>query len=142
MGYDFIIGEKTIDDEDEEVTMVWAEEVEHENAPAFGEPTDYSNERWPSYTVWHYFCKDTGLYELFYERKDKLIPEHPGYQSLTPFHQQKINTAYKVFKANHPEAELDIEKDEASGWLCRLEWLKYWVDWALENCENPVFCNR
>src|SRR3972149_4695192 len=30
-----------------------AEGSHHDNAPSFGDPTDRSNGRWPSYTAWH-----------------------------------------------------------------------------------------
>ncbi len=30
---------------------------------------------------------------------------------------------------------------EENDYATRLEWLKYWVDWSLENCDKPVFCN-
>ena len=141
MGYSLIIGEKKIETEDG-FTRVWAEDARHDSAPAFGDPTDYTNERWPSYSTWNDFCRNTGLYDLFYTHEKALIYEHPGWQPLTLHHQAVINAAYKKYKRDHPTAQTHMMPyNTTNGYLCRLEWLKYWVDWALENCKNPVFCN-
>jgi len=53
MGYTLRIGELGDDGE--------VETVRHDDAPAFDEPTDYTNDRWPSYTAWWGFVRACGL---------------------------------------------------------------------------------
>ncbi len=127
-------------------------EFKHDkNAPAFNEPTDYENQTWPSYTSWHDFSMFAGLYDLFYSKEDGLISCHPGSTPLTKKHKEIIDNSYKLFKEKYPKSTptygkaKDFEDDPnnpiENSWLCRLEWLKYWVDWALENCDKPIFYN-
>lgn len=171
MGYTLRIGElefKYINDEDEPRIELSAASEKHENAPAFGEPTDYENQRWPSYTSWANFCRYFNLYELFYGknekgeycRNDALIAEHPGCFPLTEKHRREINRAYESHKLKYPNAIPTYGKHAPEGadqftkftWedpdnppenyqFTRLTWLHYWVNWALDNCERPVFEN-
>ena len=114
MGYTLTIGENINGD---------IETVRHVDAPAFGEPTDYTNARWPSYTAWWGFVRATGLDACF----KRLLTPHPGIQPLTKEH---LN-AFKKVNA----AVLDQ-------WDCnRLTWLIYWIEWALANCKNPAISN-
>ena len=56
MNYNLTIGEAVVVvDWDEFGIVVSAKKEHHDIAPAFGEPTDYSNQRWPSYTAWEDF---------------------------------------------------------------------------------------
>lgn len=128
MGFNFKIGQLTQSIEEGE-TIYDVQEVRLDNAPADGSPTDYTNARWPSYSAWHEFTNATALHMLFGHKVGELIPEHPGYAMLTKRHQVMINTAY-ARKGTIPE--------EHHG---RLEWLKFWVDWALANCKEPAFVN-
>ena len=52
MGYNLIIGEKVVYDDDSECSVTWAKSEYLEEAPADGSPTDHTNERWPSYSGW------------------------------------------------------------------------------------------
>jgi len=128
MGFTFKIGELTSYKEENE-TYYDATEVTLDNAPADGSPTDHTNARWPSYTAWAEFTAATNLQLLFGHKIGELIPEHPGYAILTKRHQVMINTAY---------ARKNKIDEEHHG---RLEWLKFWVDWALANCKQPAFVN-
>ena len=68
MGYTLKIGELDIEfDQDEDYPAIFlsAKLVSHPDAPAYGEPTDYENQRWPSYTSWSEFCKKAEIYNLF-----------------------------------------------------------------------------
>lgn len=158
MGYNLIIGEAKIDynitDLEEPYIDIYADIIKNKNAPAYGEPTDYTSARWPSYTSWHNFTKFVKLEDLFYgeERYDKLLKDHPGCSVITKKHKQEIDEAYKNFKIKYPNSiatygdvkdifEEDKNNPEENCWLCRLEWLKYWVDYVLENCERPVLIN-
>lgn len=157
MGYTLTIGELQIgyfnDNGDPHIALS-ARQERHKKAPAFGEPTDYTNTRWPSYTVWTEFTEFAGLYSLFFaeNREDRLIYSHPGCVPLTEQHRQEVNQAFEAFKLKYPNAvstygntdnplDVDPENPEENGYMCRLVWLHYWVNWALDNCEKPVFGN-
>ena len=156
MGYTLTIGqlEKFVN-EDEDYKYDTAEDVKLENAPAFGEPTDYTNSRWPSYTAWHNFTRFVELEDLFYNKDTGLIRNHPGCVKLTQEHKKEIDQAYQNFYQKYPDCEPgyspkvnvnngiyeDKSWPEEKTWAIRLEWLKFWVDWSLENCSDPVFYN-
>lgn len=145
MGYSFTIGEAVIDmspdDGLESSCRVDARSEHHNTAPAFGEPTDYTNERWPSYTAWFDFCEATGLMDVFYYDRN-IRGGHPGAFPVTKEMQVMVDTAMIRVKKLHPNAKATYDNDDPiEGNLCRLTWLKYWVDWSLENCERPVVAN-
>lgn len=94
-----------------------------ENAPAEGLPTDRTNSRWPSYSGWANFVTDTGLSDVFAE----LMPDHPGVGKIKLRHLERIESV-------NPDKIAEYNKG-------RLEWLKYWVRWAILNCSNPVIVN-
>ena len=89
-------------------------------------------------------------------RDDGLIINHPGCVPLTEQHRKEINDAVLRWKAKYPNAEptygqippegalgfsVDKENPEENAYMCRLVWLHYWVNWALDNCKQPVFAN-
>lgn len=164
MGYTLGIGELDIeyDNEENEPRIVLSARGEaHDNAPAFGEPTDHENQRWPSYTTWANFCRFTELYELFYGknveqewvREDALLAYHPGCVPLTEKHRKEINEALDAYRIKYPKAvptygntldkilKPDLDNPEENWQMPRLIWLHYWVNWALDNCKRPVFKN-
>lgn len=166
MGYTLRIGELEItycNDESEPRIDLDARGEWHENAPSYGEPTDKENQRWPSYSGWNNFCKYFGLSELFYgknergewSRDDALISEHPGCVPLTERHRREINATLEAHKIKYPNAIPtygkpapfgkmtweDLDNPPENYQLCRLIWLHYWVNWALDNCKQPVFYN-
>ena len=146
MGYSLIIGERLKVSEtefDEDYTYITAEDVKLDNAPAFGEPTDYTNERWPSYSAWHDFCKVSGLFDLFYEENGHLRGGHPGLFTIDNEFKDKVDWAHKRLKMQYKtiEESADIFDTEIGAAYARVQWLKFWTDWALENCKNPVFVN-
>lgn len=157
MGYTLTIGElsTTVTDDGLE-SCVWnrAEGVHLENAPAFGEPTDHTNSRWPSYTAWRDFTRFTGLEDFFYDESTGILRNHPGCVPLKKEHKEILDKAYADFYIKFPNAKASYspkaladmfteDKDwpEENNYAVRLEWLKFWVDWALENCKTPVFYN-
>ncbi len=160
MGYNLSIGEAEIeydiyeDDHRESLVRVGVKSERHDDAPAFGEPTDYTNARWPSYTQWHEFCKLTQLKDVFYQGND-FCGGHPGVFPITKNFQHLLHLALKAHKMRYPKTVASYERESeitengsytendfmADGCMCRLEWLIYWTDWALENCDKPVFCN-
>jgi hypothetical protein len=148
MGYSLTIGEAKIEkDEDQAYIYIDVATVSHDEAPAYGEPTDNTNMRWPSYTSWAGFARFFNLYDIFFDEEVGLIREHPGAALITKEHKDRIDEELEVFKKEHPNAvarydnKEDGDENDANSYLVRLEWLKYWVDWALENCENPTFRN-
>ncbi len=153
MGYDIIIGE-AIECYDVTYDKEWMTvgEVIHPYAPAFGEITDYSNVRHPSYSVWYDFLREVALFSLFLDNVIGLMRPHPGLKYITKKHQQKIDQAYVNYVKKYPhvrpgfvdagELSLPVEYDSMQGRsLARLTWLKFWVDWAMENCEYPAIYN-
>ena len=145
MGYNFTIGEAVIhtfdDDGLESSCRIGARGEHHDAAPAFGEPTDHTNQRWPSYTGWFEFCKATGLMDVFYCDK-RINGGHPGVFPVTREMQVMVDTAMTRLRGLYPNASATYDNDDLiEGNLCRLTWLKYWVDWSLENCDQPVVAN-
>ena len=137
MGYSLIIGELEVDyinSEDDPYISLSAKGEKHDDAPAFGEPTDHTNQRWPSYRAWNDFAKEVGLTDLFYghNRDDILLQTHPGCVPLTESHRREINAAM---------SKADLDDKDMFWYNARLQWLHYWVNWALDNCEKPVFAN-
>lgn len=156
MGYTLKIGElDTHYDAEEGHISFQAKGQKNDDAPAFGEPTDYENERWPSYTSWHNACRFCGIEDMFYNKETGLLREHPGCFPITKKHQEIINEALDNFKKKYPNAKAgyspkinekegiyeDKDWPEENSWMTRLLWLKYWIDWALVNCKKPVFYN-
>ena len=148
MGYTIVIGEmETENDLMYNTIQITAKLHRLENAPAFGEPTDCENQRWPSYTAWSDFCDFVGLRRLFYDDDMGLFRPHPGAAPLHVGIKKQIDKAYDDFMEKYPGTtpafnhENDPDFPDEKYQLCRLEWLKFWVDWALENCKNPIITN-
>lgn len=157
MGYSLTIGQlkTTIENDGIETSIIsHAERANFEDAPAYGEPTDFSNSRWPSYSSWGDAMRFVGLYDLMFNKETGLMRKHPGCFPLNAFHKEAIDRAHKYFYEQYPKARAGfspkLKEDmffEDHDWpiennmAVRLEWLKYWVDWALVNCTNPVFYN-
>lgn len=136
MSYNLRIGNAKISyDSEENECRIVAEEYRHDNAPHDGSPTDFTNERWPSYVGWSDFCNSVGLRDLFFNEDNGLIINHPGVSSLNNLHKKEIDKAYINFKKKN----LKNKKSEAN--YNRLKWLKYWVDWCLKNCDKPILEN-
>lgn len=169
MGYTLTIGELEVEVQDEYVRLD-AEGVKRDDAPAYGEPTDHTNSRWPSYTGWADFCRDAGIEPLFYgtgwqgpdrrygecpedfHRERPLLSEHPGAAPITEKDAAYVEAALAAYKAAHPNAVPGFSEDMSGkplpeagpnldGNLVRFEWLAYWLRWAVENCERPVVAN-
>lgn len=122
------------------------------DAPSFPNDSLQScNCRTPSYSAWYEFCRMTGLYDLFFDDECGLMREHPGFQVLHLDHAVAIQNALNDWKAKHPNAIPGFEKFPWRGevvptvgydyTLARLEWLNWWVQWALKHCENAGIYN-
>jgi len=163
MGYNLSIGQAEMEFNKEYSHLsIDVQYISLPEAPAFGEPTDNSNQRWPSYSVWRSFTKSVGLEDLFFDKEFEgnngeqcLIREHPGFTVITDYHKGEIDKAYADFYKNNPSCKAgyspllddtlgiyeDNEWPECNNQAVRLEWLKFWVDWSLDNCEIPIFKN-
>jgi hypothetical protein len=171
MGYNLTIGEAVfVGDKSNLYMKVGARGEIHGHAPTFdNDPlTGNSNMRSPGYSVWTNFCRDTGLYPVFYGmngtrnpymepdddcyREVPLLAEHPGFQLIGPQDVVAFKDALDRHIAKHghltpgfrPWGESDDEAPEtadACATRARLIWLHYWADWAVANCEWPVIAN-
>lgn len=164
MGYTFRIGEPILsvglDNRIRDLPYAHIEVAHRRDAQA---PYTGENQLSPSYnTTWSDFCRDVGLYEVFFGAKDErgnnasewsdlpiLISNHPGAAFLYPEHLAAFEQAEAAFRGKHcvpetrppddaPEADLEVWYDAQ-----RLAWLIYWTRDALQPWNhNPVFYNR
>lgn len=147
MGYTITIGQLRVDKSPDDgldcsCMRFDADGVKHDGAPAFGEPTDHTNERWPSYSAWSNFLKAVDLYGVFYYGSGHLIGGHPGIRLVTQELVSAVSSALTGYRERNPGVEAAFnEGDERCGYLCRLIWLDYWLRWSIENCETPVIAN-
>lgn len=172
MGYDLAIGEACFHGNVEDAYMiVWAKSERHETAPTFeNDPlTGNSNMRSPGYSVWSNFCRETGLYGMFFgldgrrnpymegdpscHREVPIMSDHPGFAVINAADVEAIKRALDAHIAKHGDLKPGFrdwhEADEdapANANDCatraRLIWLHYWCDWAVKNCEWPIIANR
>jgi hypothetical protein len=129
MGYNLAIGEAEVD-WSEDMVRIDVVTVKLDEAPAFGEPTDHTNTRWPSYTSWSNFCKNMGITDIVLNRRNGgcdefelpdetyvtcLMPEHPGVAPVTQKHLDYIEAKVNEYKAKHPDhrAEYPPPKPDA-----------------------------
>lgn len=171
MGYTLIIGEAKFEGcRDDAYLYVWAESEAHDDAPTFpnDEMTGNGNMRSPSYKGWSDFCRDTGLYGMFFgidgrrnpymqpdpasHRETPIMAHHPGFTLINEEDALAVKQALDRHIAEHGELTPGFrdwrEKEEeapADALACaqraRLIWLNYWFDWAVENCTWPVVAN-
>ena len=86
---------------------------------------------------------------MFYDdERRSLRGGHPGVMPVTKHMLFRVKKAKMQLKGKYPNLtpEYDVpditeKESEANGALCRLLWLEYWFEWALENCEHPVLVN-
>lgn len=147
MGYSITIGEllvETYPDEAMECSglRLTAKSVRRDDAPAYGEPTDFTNERWPSYSAWHDFAESAGIFELLFDYGGNLIGGHPGVRLITVDMLNIVEAARINMESREPKPQSTMENyTRENGAYCRLLWLEYWMRWAIENCKTPVIAN-
>lgn len=129
MGYSIYIGNaeasELVCEDGEYLVTIQVNPNAVDGAPCDGSPTDGTNGRWPSYSGWSEFIEDAGLVSLFRDESFGIMRNHPGCFALEPAHLEQIKKA---------TCQLEWNKG-------RLEWLKFWVEWALTNCERPAIYN-
>lgn len=150
MGYSLTLGEADVNyyEEDglEASCNITAIGVSLHEAPAFGEPTDNTNSRWPSYTAWWDFCEFVGITHIMYDERGNMRGDHPGSFPINKEFKDEVDAAMVRLKEKYPNAvasygENENDIPEENGAMCRLTWLQFWTDWALENCKMPVLAN-
>jgi hypothetical protein len=157
MGYSITIGELEVEKNPDDgldcpCLFLDAKGESHEGAPAFGEPTDQSNSRWPSYSTWSDCLRDAGLHDVFF-CDGHLVGGHPGVRLVTNELRDIVRAKKAEFEAKYPNVEatygdkpegpfgVDESNPKENSTYCRIVWLDYWIDWALKNCKTPVIAN-
>lgn len=161
MGYTITIGnaEPQQPDDDAHEYTFYVPSLQLPDAPAApGDVNPHRNYRWPSYSVWAEFARSAGLHDLFFNEEDGLIRPHPAVVVLREHHAATIAGALTAFRLRFPEAVARFDIDDPTlsfaenlqrpeqhpkcdYTLARLEWLDWWVRWALNNCECPAIQN-
>lgn len=163
MSYTIRIGEACVvdlEDDDESSGSLWVEvgEVKHPEAPTFpgDEMTGNSNDRSPSYLGWSQFLEKCGLHYMFFNKADGLMQDHPGCVSLKQRHLDQVREAKVEWVRKHPgtipgwcvcvecrpfEKRAPAHNPNLDHVLARLQWMEYWMAWALKNCAKPALYN-
>lgn len=117
-----------------------------------------ANYRWPSYSVWADFARDVGLHDMFFDKDGEasLMLHHPGIAPLSAWHREQTAAALAAYRKKHPTAvarfadpvvggrpfgTVESPMDGPNAALARLEWLDWWIGWALANCQHPALGN-
>lgn len=107
--------------------------------PPGDEFLEQANYRSPSYAAWQDLIEQVGLRNLFYHPLNGLMANHPGCVGIDPADAASVRAALIRYRktATMPAGEgIDHDYD-----LARLEWLDFWMHWAIENCETPAIEN-
>lgn len=138
MGYVIQIGEERTWSEDGE-PYVGVQIVKNPDSPALlpdEVQTGQANYRIMSGTDMLHFTRETDLAPLLYDgdrRKD-------GAYAVTGDTLEMIENAIERLFVTHPDA-VASPFDKAAPWnynLHRLLWFRWWLTWALANCERPT----
>ncbi len=90
----------------------------------------------------------TGLNKLMVEGGvdyEPLLPLNKSCVELTEEHKTAFDKIYKSYYKKFPHAvaahKVGQTKADENSDAIFLEWLKYWMEYALKNCETPVIYN-
>jgi hypothetical protein len=88
----------------EDLIARWAvEQTSHDAAPAFpNDPHGKTNVRMPAYGVWEGFCRDTGIWDFFYEGNGDVRGGYPGTRVLNHADLTLVRRARMHGKSNLP----------------------------------------
>jgi hypothetical protein len=122
MGYTIKIGEAVLDAYKPDLyCRVWVRGEAHDAAPTFpnDEMTGNGNSRSPSYTGWSEFCREAGLYGMFFgmdgrrnpymqgdpncHRETPIMSNHPGFEMIGEEDVAAIKAALDAHIAKHGE---------------------------------------
>lgn len=166
MSYSIYIGNAELESEwpgdDERPYAAWVVHcIERDDAPYKPDLTGKSNGCHPGYAQWSEAMRDAGLYEMWYDDERGLLRPHPGCRPLTREHMERTETALRALARRHPDdrpgicfcatcaphdvppggAERPAHDPRLSMRLLRLEWMVWWMRWALDNCPRPAVSN-
>ena len=161
MSYDIYIGNAVLHSEwsDDYQAAEWAvESTTHPDAPFKPDLTQSGNSCHPGYSQWADAMRAVGLYELWFKPWEGLLSEHPGCKRLTREHLDAVEDARKAYSAQHPTERpgccecAECQRPFAGKNppphdptlnfnMLRLDWMAFWMRWALENCERPAVSN-
>lgn len=120
MSYQLAIGEYE-SFEGDGYLVEFVQEQRIATAPFVGVVSNSSNEKMVNESQWWDFLEAVGLVDTFTE----LMPESSVIADIKPYHLESVRNA---------------NKSGLGEWdLNRLLWLEFWMDWALTNCNRPVF---
>ena len=168
MSYSIYIGKAVIsysNDDGDAYVSVEAEREINESAPNFGygDVSGIGNCRKPGYCQMANFCRETGLYSLFYDDENGILRNHPGCVALEERHLKAIVAAKEKWESDHKECKEKLpykstqpenyndmnweerkayEEKQGFDWVyARLVWFEFWMNNALKNYEMPVISN-
>jgi hypothetical protein len=127
MGYSIFIGD-IVDGEAQRMIEL----VVRPDAPP-SSSSRRSNDRHPSYSDWSKFLVQTGLTDWWDNPRDGVGRTMPLLSKLTEKDADLIAKASMRFLKNKrrmSKVDFDLNFD-------RIEWLLWWVSWAVDNCKNP-----
>lgn len=88
---------------------------------------------------WQELIEQVGLWGMFYHPLNGLMANHPGCVGIEPTDAASVRAALIRYRktATLPAGE-GINHDYN---LARLEWLDFWMHWAIATCETPAIEN-
>ena len=169
MGYILTIGQAEVAFDEDQVSIA-ASVVMLDYAPAYGNHPEYLNQICASDITWANTMRALNLSDVMFQGFDlggvhrrALISDRPGICRIMDDHVEIVEskvTAYKILHPNyfggypslipHLQATAKslshssddyLANPQYDGHLCRGEWLAFWLRWAFENCDRPVFVN-
>ena len=135
MGYIIVIG-NAVQKEEEGGIRVRVERVSHPCVSLMRHEPNYNQgNRWePTYVGFLYFCVKTGLKSIFFlDGANRIRGGYPGAMSVTPEILASVEKAKVDWLSKVSDRQVDMFPT-----IERLEWLIYWMHWALENTKTPT----
>lgn len=145
------IGEKCWHDEIDGWSV---DRTHHPGAPVFNndEATEpLANWRYINIPVWHSMAEECGITAWLSDRQTGLLAESQT-DVVRPLSEDDfgiVNNAYllrSAFREGKPGWDAEFDEEELGQvplntrhdeYLARLMWLRFWIRWALDNCEEP-----
>lgn len=90
-----------------------------------------------SHADWGDFCRAANVFYVFHPMGSEFRGGSPGCSLLKKSDLIQIRYAKERCKLTLLD-EIGISQEEI---LYLLNWLEFWIDWALENCETPAIEN-
>lgn len=155
MGYNLTIGQRIKD-------AVKIESHDNISVPLYdgnGLTIENKNTMYCSYSMLNLCTNILKIEDIINNKEYGLLSSYPGYVSLTTIHKEIIDEVYNNFYIEYPSCVpgyFKIIEHDIFGEIVNddpynteyhiipmvavfLEWLKYWIDWSIENYDNPIF---